>query len=494
MKDIIIIGAGVVGTAIARELSKYKVEVAVLEKDYDIANGTSKANSGIVHPGEDPIPGTMKAKMNIRGNEMFEALQEELDFPFRRNGSMVLCLDEKDLPQLEELRQRGIANGMASETMTVLNREEALAMESNLSEQVVGALYLQTGGIVGPYELTIALAENAAENGVRFYLDTRVGHVTKVEDHFEIETNKGRFTSRLLINAAGVYADEINNMLSQVKYHIIPRSGEYILLDKVAKQVSDKTLFQLPSAMGKGILVTPTTHGNIILGPTAEDKTNKDEVATTKEKLDIIIEKAKLSVGQLPLGQTITGFVGLRAHEEGNDFVIGEAEDVPGLINALGIESPGLTSAPAIAEYIRTLVVEKLEAEVKTDFNPKRENVAKFAHASFEEKQRLIEEDAKYGNVICRCETVTEAEVRAALRRPVGATTVDGVKRRTRAGMGRCQGGFCVNRIVEILAEELGISMEEVRKSGKDSELLVSDLKADLRTGLKTNLEIKEGK
>lgn len=478
MKDVIIIGAGVIGAAIARELARYNLDVAVLEKDYDIANGTSKANSGIIHPGEDPIPGTLKARMNIEGNKLFDQLHKELNFPFKRNGSLVLCFKQEDIDQLEILRQRGLTNGVPKESMKILSRKEALEVEPYLSDHVVAALYLKTGGIVGPYEMNIALAENAAQNGVDFYLDTKVEYILPSKTGFRIGTNRGTFEGQLVINAAGVYADEINNSISQKKYHITARKGEYLLLDK--KEVSKTTLFQLPTHLGKGVLVTPTCHGNIILGPTALDIDNKTNVETTREQLDAIMEKVSLTIDTRQLSGVITSFSGLRAHEAQNDFVIGEAEDVPGFINVLGIESPGLTSAPAIGKYVAQIVEGKLKPSINLNFNPIREGIRSFKEASEEERKKLVDQDKKYGHIVCRCETITEAEILQAIRGPLGAKTVDGVKRRTRAGMGRCQGGFCMNRIVELLAEELHIELEEVRKNTAGSELLVADLKEGL--------------
>lgn len=480
MNDVIIIGAGVIGCAIARELSKYQLKIAVIEKDYDVANGASKANSGIIHAGEDPIPGTLKAKMNIKGNPMFDKLQKELNFPFRRNGSFVLCLNEKDLPGLEALRDRGLENGMDPSSMSILTRDDALKLEPHLSDSVTHVLFLKTGGIISPYEFTIALAENAAMNGVSFSLNSKVEKIEKENDHFILYTSKGLFESKLVINAAGLYSDELNNMLSSITYHITPRRGEYILLDKVSSSLLDKTLFQLPTKMGKGILVTPTVHGNILLGPTATDSLSKDNVDTTAKDLEIVTSKAVLSLNDLPLNTVITSFSGLRAHEDQGDFILGEAPDVPGFINVLGIESPGLTSSPAIAEYITELVIRKTGAAFNPNFNPIRPCIPVFAEATEEEKHSLIKDNPLYGQIVCRCESITQAEILQAIHRPIGATTLDGIKRRTRAGMGRCQNGFCMNKIIEILVQELNISPEEVQKNKPGSTLLVSDLKADL--------------
>ncbi|MBU5299063.1 NAD(P)/FAD-dependent oxidoreductase [Clostridium sporogenes] len=471
MFDVTIIGSGVTGTAVARELSKYNLKTCVVEKAIDVASGTSKANSGIVHAGEDPIPGTLKAKMNVRGNEMFDKLQEEIDFPFKRNESFVLCFDEKDIEKLEELRQRGLKNGLP-DTMEILNREEALKLEPNLSEYVVAALRLPTGGIVSPYEFNIALAESAAMNGVEFKLETEIIDIEKKQDGYILKTNKGDIETKVVVNAAGVFGDKINNMVSEKKYHITARKGEYLLFDKTVGDMVQRTIFQLPTKMGKGVLVTPTADGNLLLGPTSVDVEEKDDFETTREGLDTVAEKAKLSIKEIPMRQVITSFAGLRAHEENSDFIIGEAEDAENFINAIGIESPGLTSAPAIGEYIREMIVEKLKPEENKEFNPIRKDIPKFREMTNEERKEMIKENSAYGKIVCRCEVVTEGEIRDAIRRPLGAKTVDGIKRRTRAGMGRCQSGFCSNRIVEILAEELGIKRNEVTKFGGNSKIL----------------------
>lgn len=471
MFDVTIIGSGVTGAAVARELSKYNLKTCVVEKAIDVASGTSKANSGIVHAGEDPIPGTLKAKMNVRGNEMFDKLQEEIDFPFKRNESFVLCFDKKDIEKLEELRQRGLKNGLP-DTMEILNREEALKLEPNLSEYVVAALRLPTGGIVSPYEFNIALAESAAMNGVEFKLETEIIDIEKKQDVYILKTNKGDIETKVVVNAAGVFGDKINNMVSEKKYHITARKGEYLLFDKTVGDMVQRTIFQLPTKMGKGVLVTPTADGNLLLGPTSVDVEEKDDFETTREGLDTVAEKAKLSIKEIPMRQVITSFAGLRAHEENSDFIIGEAEDAENFINAIGIESPGLTSAPAIGEYIREMIVEKLKPEENKEFNPIRKDIPKFREMTNEERKEMIKENSAYGKIVCRCEVVTEGEIRDAIRRPLGAKTVDGIKRRTRAGMGRCQSGFCSNRIVEILAEELGIKRNEVTKFGGNSKIL----------------------
>ncbi|MCY6355878.1 NAD(P)/FAD-dependent oxidoreductase, partial [Clostridium sp. ZS2-4] len=381
--------------------------------------------------------------------------------------------------KLEEMRQHGLVNGVP-DTMEILKREESLKLEPNLSDKVVGALTLPTGGIVCPYEFTIALAENANTNGVEFKFETEVQGIEKKEGSYILKTNKGDIETKLVINAAGLYADKLNNMVSQKKYNIIARKGEYLLFDKAVGDMASRTLFQLPTKMGKGVLVTPTVDGNLLMGPTSVDIDDRTDVDTTREGLESVIDKVPLTIKTIPNRQVITSFAGLRAHEEGGDFVIGEVEDAENFINALGIESPGLTSAPAVAERIAEIVVEKLSPEKNESFNPIREGIPKFREMNNDERKELIKLDRRYGKIICRCETVTEGEIRNAIRRPLGARTLDGVKRRTRAGMGRCQSGFCSNRIVEILSEELDIPRTEVTKFGHGSKVLVGEIKEDI--------------
>lgn len=470
MYDVIIIGAGVSGCAVARELSRYEMDVAVLERASDVCEGTSKANSGIVHAGYDAEPGTRKAFLNIRGSKKMEELSRELDFPYKRNGSLVLCFSESDRGKLLELLEKGRKNGV--ENLRILERDELAELEPNISEQAVAALYAPTGGIVCPFGITIALAENACVNGVEFRLNTEVRKVEKTEGGYCLDTSQGVFESRAVVNAAGVYADVFHNMVSGRKISITPRKGEYCLLDKTVGDYVNSTVFQLPTEYGKGVLVTPTVHGNLLLGPTAEDITDKEGVNTTGKGIGDLLERAGLSVKKVPAGKVITSFAGLRAHEAGDDFVIGEAEDAEGFFDVAGIESPGLTCAPAVGEYVAEMVRKRVPAPEKKDFAAKREGIPSVALADRKERQALVEKNPAYANVICRCELVTEGEILDAIHRPLGATTLDGIKRRTRAGMGRCQSGFCAPKTVEILARELGRDMGEVCKAGGESRFL----------------------
>lgn len=484
MYDVVIIGAGVSGCAIARELSRLELRVAVLERALDVCEGTSKANSGIVHAGYDAAVGTLKARLNVAGSRKMEALSRELDFPYRRNGSLVLCFDEKEQYKLAELKQRGEANGV--EGLRILDRQELINLEPNVGDQAVAALYASTGGIVCPFGLTIALAENAADNGVEFLFDREVKNISQKEEGYLIETQRESYEARVVINAAGVYADKIHNMVSKNHMEITPRKGEYQLYDKKVGNLVNSTLFQLPTALGKGILVTPTVHGNLLTGPTAQDIPDKEGIDTTREGLSQVSAKAALSVKQIPGREVITSFSGLRAHltswegpgcGEGagreEDFVIEEAADAPGFIDVAGMESPGLSCAPATGEYVAEIVKGLLHPRDKENFVSVRKGIPNMALASDQERHRLIGENPAYANVICRCETVTEGEILEAIHRSPGAVTVDGIKRRTRAGMGRCQSGFCNPRVVEILARELGKDESEIRKAGKDSWYLI---------------------
>lgn len=471
MFDVTIIGAGVIGCAIAREISRYKLNICVVEKSADVASSTSKANSGIVHAGHDAKPGTLKSKLNIKGNPMFDELSKELDFPFIRNGSMVLCFDEKDIRELVEIKERGHKNGV--EDIRLLRGEEVRNLESNVSQGVAAALYIPSGGIVCPYEMTVALAENAYDNGVEFRFETEVKKVIKNKDSFLIKTNFEDIETKVVINAAGLFADDINNMVSSRKITIVPRKGEYCLLDKAVGELVKSTLFQLPTKMGKGVLVTPTADGNLLIGPNAIDLEDKNDVTTTQQGMEEIILRAGLTLDRVPTNQIITAFAGLRAHSIEDDFIIGEAKDVKNFINVAGIESPGLTSAPAIGKMVEEMVVNILNPEKNKNFNPVRKGIPKFREMSNKERNKLIAENPSYGKIVCRCETVTEGEIIDAIRRPLGARTLDGIKRRTRAGMGRCQSGFCSTKIVEILAKELKVDPTSITKFGGSSRILI---------------------
>ncbi len=469
--DVCIIGGGVIGSAIARELARYDLSIILLEKKSDVAEGTTKANSAIVHAGYDATPGSKKSLFNIAGNRIFADWCRELDVPYKGNTSLVVAFSEADRPGLEDLLERGTQNGVPG--LELLDQKALRAREPNIGPAACGALLAKTGGICCPYEMTIALATQAVLNGVKVLLNCQVMAVSRSINGFLMSTSQGPVESRILINAAGVFADVINNQLSEDRFTIIPRRGEYWMLDKNYANAFSATIFQLPTAMGKGVLVSPTVEGTVILGPTAEDIENREDVRTTAEKLEEILRTASLSWADIPRKGFITTFAGIRAHTGRNDFILGEAEDVPGLFNAAGIESPGLTAAPAIAVHLSGLVAEKLRARQKPEYLPPWQTAAHFRSMSNDARQAAIAQNPAYGRIICRCEQISEAEIRAAIRRPLGATTLDGVKRRTRAGMGRCQGGFCTPKVLEILSEELNVPQLELTKFGGKSRILL---------------------
>ncbi len=470
--DVIIIGAGVTGAAVARELSRYETNVCVLEKEEDVCCGTSKANSAIIHAGYDCEPGSNMARMNVRGNAMMDDLCRDLDIPFKRNGSLVVCIHEELLPGLKELYDRGVKNGVPG--MKLLTREEALAMEPNISDDVKGALYAETAGIICPFKLNIAMAENANQNGVDFRFNTCVEKLTREDDGlWHIRTNNGEYTAKYVVNAAGVYADVFHNMVSEQKINIIERRGEYYLLDRTVGDHVSHTIFPQPTKYGKGILVAPTVHGNLLVGPTAIDQEDKEATNTTPRGLSEIAEKASENVRNLPLRSVITSFSGLRAHENHHEFILGEVSDAPHFIDCAGIESPGLTSSPAIGEYIGNLLRDKMSLTEKANWISTRKDVLDPKKLSIEERNELIRKNPAYGQIICRCESVTEGEILDAIHRPLGARSLDGVKRRTRAGMGRCQAGFCSPRVMDILARELNLPLTEITKSGGKSNIVL---------------------
>ena len=484
MYDCLIIGAGVTGCAVARYLSRYQGSALVLERAEDVCCGTSKANSAIIHAGFDAAHGSLMAKMNVQGNRMLPELAKELDFPFRMNGSLVVCMSEEDMPRLRALYENGVKNGV--EGLEIVDAQRLHELEPNVSKNAVAALWAPTGGIVCPFNLTIALAENANANGVDFRFNTMVMGFTRGEEGWTVHTEQGDFRTRYVVNAAGVYADVLHNMVSARKLHITPRRGDYCLLDRQVGDFVSHTVFQLPGKLGKGVLVSPTVHGNIIVGPTAIDIEDRDGTNTTAAGLEELISKAGISVDNLPIRQTITSFAGLRAHEDHHEFVIGEAEDAPGFVDCAGIESPGLTSAPAIGLTVAELLREKLGLREKEDFIATRKGLLDPKSLTWDAYQALIRENPAYGQIICRCEQVTEGEIIDAIRRPLGAKSLDGVKRRTRAGMGRCQAGFCSPRVMEILARELGVSQAEITKCGGASRLIVGVNKDSLE-------EVREG-
>ena len=474
--DVCVIGAGVVGSLIARTLCAYQLNVTVLERMDDVGMGASRANSGIVHAGYDCKPGTLKAKLNVQGSHMMEQVAKELGVSYRRNTSMVIGFDDEDLKKIELLLEKGRQNGV--EGLSILSGEQAREREPHLSKEVKYALLAPTGAVICPYELTIAAMGQAMDYGTKLYTGFSVREIRKLSgkdqiERFEIVGEKpGQIVrSRFVINCAGVFADEISRMVGVNDVQIKARKGEYMILDKDAGSWVDATIFRTPTAMGKGILCTRTVDGNLLLGPTAEDTGDKEDVSTSDTGMEFVSKMAQVMLPDVPLRKVITSFSGLRAVGQTGDFIIDQP--IPGFIQCAGIESPGLSASPAIAQYVADMLRESgLEFERKKDYDPNRLPIHWFRELSPSEKNQVIKENPAFGRVVCRCETVTEGEILEALQRNPRPHDVDGIKRRTRAGMGRCQGGFCSPSVMDMIASTDGIPLTEVTKFGKSSKML----------------------
>ncbi len=473
--DVAIIGGGVVGGMIARKLASYKLKICIIEKESDVAMGATRANSAIVHAGFDAKEGTLKALLNVRGSEMMEDVARELGVKYKRNGSLVIGFSEEDRVSLNALCERGIKNGVKG--VRVVDRDELKSLEPNISDNALCALYAPTGAIICPYELTIAAIGNAMDNGADLCLNFPVESIVRNGEIYEIFSKNETVCAKYVINAAGLYSEEIAKMVGDDSFTVHARRGEYILLDRECGDIARHTIFRVPSKMGKGILVSPTVDGNLLLGPTSEDIEDKDDKQVTRHGLDKVIKEAgeNLSV-RVPINKSITSFCGLRAVGSTGDFIINS--NVKNFINVAGIESPGLSSAPAIAEYVSEMLGNMgLDLVANENFNPIREPKHAFKDASLEEKNEYIKRDSSYGRIICRCETVSEGEILDAIRSNPPALTVDAVKRRTRSGMGRCQGGFCGTYVMELIARETDVPFEKVTKSGGNSTMVIGKTK-----------------
>ncbi|MBQ8250152.1 MAG: NAD(P)/FAD-dependent oxidoreductase [Clostridia bacterium] len=476
MYDVAVIGAGVVGAMIARELAAYKLNICILEKEHDVAMGATKANSAIVHAGFDAKEGSLKAKLNVKGSKMMENVTHELGVKYRRNGSLVVGFNEEDRVTLETLLERGKTNGV--EGLEIIERDRLTVLEPNIADGVKCALYAPTGAIVCPYELTVAAIGNAMDNGAKLKCSFPVTTITAHEDFYEISSGNDTVKARFIVNAAGVYSDAVARMIGDDTFTVHPRRGEYLVLDKECGNTVSHTIFMTPSKMGKGILVSPTVDNNLLLGPTAVDTVDKDDKSTTPEFFTSIFDIAAKTVKNIPRNKTITSFCGLRAVGDTGDFIITSPREH--FINAAGIESPGLSASPAIAEYVRELLgSDGLKLEKKEDHVRTRRPMHAFREANIDEKNRMIKENPAYGRIVCRCEGVTEGEILDAIRTNPRATDLDGVKRRTRAQMGRCQGGFCSPYIIELLSRELDIPYENVTKFGGESNVALGKTKED---------------
>lgn len=472
--DIAIIGCGIIGASVAFELSKYDLHIAVLEAENDVSCGTTKANSAIMHAGFDAEPGTLMAKLNVGGSLLAEKLCKDLSVLYNKTGSFVLGFCEKDKLTLQSLYERGIKNGVSG--LELLDRDTTFNLEPKLSENVVGALYAQTAAIIDPWDFCIAQIETAIKNGVQLFLNSKVDKIEVKNEFYELylpEFTNSSFKAKYIINCAGLYADSIHNLVSpENEFSITPNKGEYFLLDKSQGDLVSHVIFQPPSDTGKGVLVAPTVHGNLIAGPSSVDVLDKTSVKTTTVGLDFVRDTVKKSVPCIDFRENIRNFTGLRAYSSENDFIIRNSNFSKNFINVAGIKSPGLTSAPAIAVYLRDMLANSgLSLKEKANFIFSRQKI-KFNHLTDAGKNDFLKKDPSYGNIVCRCETVTEAEIRDALRSNVPPVSLDGVKRRTCAGMGRCQGGFCGPKVLDIISDELNISPQNVLQEGKGSYIL----------------------
>lgn len=478
MYDIFIIGSGVSGGFIALELSKYNLKVAIAERSLEPANGCSRANSGIVHGGYDPIPGTLKAKLNLRGSQMMPEVAKRLNIDFDPCGAHVLAFGADDDAKIQELYQRGLTNGV--EGLSVITGDELRAKEPNVSEKVTSALYSATTGIISPYKMAITSTELACMNGCEFIRNCEVTGLESKGDHIAIHTTLGDYNSKYVVNAAGVNSAIIAKMLGDNSFDIIARKGEYLILDKSESGIVKSVIFQVPSNMGKGILVSPTIDGNVLLGPTSHNVDDKDDKSTTSAGIAEAVAGAKRSVPTVNERKLITMFAGVRSVPTTGDFVIGQSSAEPRLFNAAGIESPGLTSSPAIAEYLVGIMKQAgVEMSEKKNYFVTRPAEKHVVHMPQNESNELIKADPAYGKIVCRCEQITEGEIIDAIRRPAGAVTVDGVKMRARAGMGRCHGGFCTSRVIEILSRELGVPETDIKKQNDGSNMLYRTLREE---------------
>lgn len=466
MKDIIIIGAGVIGASIARVLARYQLDILVLEKESDVGDGASGANSAILHSGYDPEPDSLKAKYNVLGNPMFESLCKDLDIKMERNGSITLALSEAEVVTLDALAQRAKENGVV---VKILDKKELKQMEPNISDQVIKGLFAPSAGIINPFELVVAQMENAVDNGVQLRLNEEVVDIHK-QDYFTVTTTKASYQAKMIINASGVHADTINNMVNEPTFKIRPRRGEYLVLDHFDDQYLQRTLFSVPTDKGKGVLVTPTTHKNYLLGPTSYFIDDKEDVSTNLGTVIEVREKADKMMASIPYQHMIKQFAGNRAVSDNNDFIIEETS--PYFINVAGIQSPGLVASPAIALEVKRLVSSRFELNEKVDYQVRRRPVVRMHDKSIEDKQALIQKHPEFGRIICRCEQISEGEVIDCIQRHVGATTIKGVKKRVRPGFGKCQGGFCEPRVMKILSEQLNIPLTEVQ-FGKRGSFIV---------------------
>ena len=482
MYDVSIIGAGVVGSAIARELAKYNLDIALIEKESDVSTGASKANTGIVHGGYVAKAGTLKGELCIKGNAMYKKLDEELNFGYQKTGGLVLAFDDEDEKTLRKTYENAIKVGQSEAEIEIIDKDKIKEIEPHVSDQAQAAFYCSTIGVTSPFEFTIALAENAVDNGVDLKLESEVINIEKHSDYFEIETVKEKVKSRYVVNAAGIYADKIAFMLDADDFEIYPMRGEYVVFSKSQGHLVNTVIFQAPNPKTKGVVTTTTTHGNFMIGPNAEEIDKKNDVSTTFKEIKYIIDQSRKSIPNFDTNRMLRTFAGLRPKSTRGDFII-EESSVKGFIQAAGIDSPGITSSPAIAKkVVKILNKSGLELNENKDFNPFRPGITVEKSENFAGE---IDHQDPEKNIICRCETVTEAEILDALSRSIPIKTTDAVKRRTRAKTGECQANFCGRRIKNLLSRELDIAVEQIKDRDEDyvpERLDVFELKKKLNS------------
>ena len=475
MKDVIIIGAGAIGCFVARYLSAYQLKTLVIEREPDVGDGTSKANSAIVHSGDDPVPGTKKARFNVEGNRMFPKLCEELDVEFEQVGSMNVALDEKQREKLFVLEERAKQNGVPTKMLT---GEEVLSMEPNINKCVTGALLCPTAGVVNPFELTAHAMENALDNGVELVLRESVVSISKKDGHFLVKTNKNEYEAEVVVNCAGLFAEEIAKMIEPIDWYIRPRKGEYYVLDHFGKGFVNHVLFPLPSEKGKGILVTMTSAWNYLVGPSSEFVDDKEDMSTDSPTLADVKAQALNMVPSIPFNQQIRIFAGCRDTPSTGDFIIEPAKSEPKFINVAGSESPGLVSSPAIGRYVADeLVAPILKAKKKDNWNPRIKPYVHPLKMDIEERKAFVKDHPEYGAIICNCEQVSIGEINDVLSRSLPATTIRAVRKRTRAGFGKCQGGFCQSQVLWLIAKATGKSPMEIEYEHEGSIILERESK-----------------
>ncbi|HZJ89466.1 MAG TPA: NAD(P)/FAD-dependent oxidoreductase [Bacilli bacterium] len=472
MYDITIIGAGVIGALISYELAKYDVRVLILDRENDVCNATSAANSAIIHAGYDPVPGSLKAQLNVESVPLFKELCENLDVEFKRIGSLLVARSEEDHAALLELEERAKINGV---TVKILDKESTLALEPNLTDTTHSALFAPTAGIINPFELTSHAVENAIMHGTRLELNNEVKQIKKVDDYFVITTNVAEYKSKIVINAAGIYADEITNMVSKAEYKITPRKGSYFVIDKLSKPLVNHVIFPLPSARSKGILIVPTTSGNYLVGPTSEQIMSREDIGTDEETLNYIKGHANSLVPSIPFHKTIRTFSGLRATSTTGDFVISHDPHVKGLINVGGIESPGLASAPGIALYVLNLVRDLKTLKPRENYNPRIKKRVRTVNLTQAELKALAKQDPNYGEIVCNCEHITKAEILDLLSRPIPIKSIKAIKKRLRTGFGMCQGGFCVPKVMKIVADYYNVPLRDVLYDEIESNIIIDE-------------------